>query len=283
MIEKCYSKVLRRKFLEKQNLTLGDVCAIANAQEAVDRQVRVMNGISNSSVNIVRNRTKQPPKPKFKEGKECYACGKKGHFKGDQCCPARGKQCNKCGKIGHFYIKCCTPSQRNQHRLGQGSANLVREEKASSKDFSDSDFDYVYHIQPNKDKAYVTLNVGGINIANLLIDSGAATNIINKNTWEWLKKQRIQAKTRKSAKTLFAYGSDVPLPTLGTFTAKVICNVTNTNCVADFVTIDGDGQNLLGKQTAEMLNLLHVGPLSINSFDCDIVANYKNLFNDIGL
>ena len=60
----------------------------------------------------------------------------------------------------------------------------------------------------------VTVKVGGIELHNFLIDSGAACNVVNKSKWEWLKSKRIDANTRKSAKTLYAYGSTNPLPTL---------------------------------------------------------------------
>ena len=73
----------------------------------------------------------------------------------------------------------------------------------------------------------ITLNVGGIELHDFLIDSGAACNVVDKSTWEWLKSKRIDASTRKSAKTLYAYGRTNPLPTLGTFTANVFVGDTD--------------------------------------------------------
>ena len=89
------------------------------------------------------------------------------------------------------------------------------------------------------------MHVAGIHLPNVLIDSGATSNLLGKPTWEWLKSQRIQCKTRKDAKVLFAYGNTKPLPTLGTFTAHVMCTDTNATLEADFVVIDGDGKTLL--------------------------------------
>ena len=124
---------------------------------------------------------------------------------------------------------------------------------------------------------------------NVLIDSGATSNLLGKPTWEWLKSQRIQCKTRKDAKVLFAYGNTKPLPTLGTFTAHVMCTDTNATLEADFVVIDGDGRTLLCRDTAEKLNLLRIGPIhSVNSVevettDQDIRDKYKELFTGVGL
>ena len=132
----------------------------------------------------------------------------------------------------------------------------------------------------------VTLRVGGV---HLLIDSGATSNLLGKPTWEWLKTQRIQCKIRKDAKVLFAYGNTKPLPTLEIFTAHVMCTDTNATVEAEFVVIDGDGRNLLCRDTAEKLSLLRIGPIhSVNSVeveitDQDIRDKYKELFTGVGL
>ena len=128
----------------------------------------------------------------------------------------------------------------------------------------------------------ITLNVGGIELHDFLIDSGAACNVMDESTWEWLKSKRIDASMRKSAKTLYACGSTNPLPTLGTFTANVFVGDTDKSCVADFIVIDVKGHNLLGRDTARDLGLLHIGPLVVNSVDSDIYDSYPNLFKGVG-
>ena len=45
----------------------------------------------------------------------------------------------------------------------------------------------------------------------MLIDSGPSTNVIDKGTWQELKSQKIECKSRKCEKKLYAYGSSVPL------------------------------------------------------------------------
>ena len=44
--------------------------------------------------------------------------------------------------------------------------------------------------------------VGGISV-RMLIDTGASTNVIDKGTWEKLKSQKIDCKSRKCEKKLF--------------------------------------------------------------------------------
>ena len=67
-----------------------------------------------------------------------------------------------------------------------------------------------------------------------------------------------------------------------------MCTDTETTVEADFVVINGDGRTLLCRDTAEKLNLLHIGPThSVNSVelettDQDIRDKYKELFNGVG-
>ena len=104
-----------------------------------------------------------------------------------------------------------------------------------------------------------------------------------------LKKKGIKCESRKTARELYTYGSTEPLPTLGTFTADVVlADNNNTGCTADFVVIEGEGRTLLGRETAEVLNLLFIGPLQANNvtsgqLESDIRAKYKSLFSGVGL
>ncbi|XP_076801019.1 uncharacterized protein LOC143445651 [Clavelina lepadiformis] len=107
VLDKCYSRELQRKFLEQQTLTLADVMRIAKAHEAVIAQTKFMSSTPDSvRVNAVTGSRRNQIRSTNKEVKECFACGRKGHFKGDAQCPAKGKTCNKCGKVGHFGMKC---------------------------------------------------------------------------------------------------------------------------------------------------------------------------------
>ena len=141
---------------------------------------------------------------------------------------------------------------------------------------------YVFSVggELSGDKGIINLSVGGVELPDVLIDSEATCNLVGRHTWEWLKSQGIQCESRKAPKALFAYGSKEPLPTLGTFTADVLVPDNNSRCRTDFVVIDGEGRTLLCRKTSEELNLLHIGPVQINSI---IRKEYKDLLNGIGL
>ena len=86
----------------------------------------------------------------------------------------------------------------------------------------------------NHRNGIVTLQIGGVILPNVLIDSGATCNLLGKETWEWLKNH---------------------LHHLGTFTADVTSADRNVTCEADFVVMDGDGRTLLCRDTGEKLHL----------------------------
>jgi len=305
VIEKCNSHSLRRKFLEQDALTLDKMLQIARAHEAVTAQAKIMDyrPTTSSQVNVLNRKfDKRSPKPNqpprrddgFRLRAECYACGRKGHLKNDPLCPARNKLCNKCGKIGHFQVKCRTKLDPPDSRARKSGSkpNTINEVKSTEEESG-----YAFTLQPQTDNCIVSLNIGGVDVSNIMIDSGASDNVVDKATWEWLKQCQITATTRKSAKTLFAYGCDKPLPTLGTFTADFYCKATDKKCISEVIVIDCEGRSLLCKNTAEKLGLLHVGPPvdtenslhadticdGLNAVDSDIFRKYDNLFSGVGL
>ena len=170
-----------------------------------------------------------------------------------------------------------------------GDANI--KERAETEERPHPTPDYVFSVgdEASQSSGVVSLVVGGVHLPNILIDSGATCNLLGKETWEWLKSQKVQCNTRKEARILFAYGNTKPLPTLGTFTADVMSTDTNVTCTADFVVMDGDGRTLLCRDTAEKLNLLRIGPSHVvNSVGAEITGQdikdrYKELFNGVGL
>ena len=67
----------------------------------------------------------------------------------------------------------------------------------------------------------VDLQVGGVLLNGVLIDSGSSCNIIDQMTWEELKQKGIKCKSEKTTQKLYPYGTSEPLSTLGKFEASV--------------------------------------------------------------
>ena len=56
---------------------------------------------------------------------------------------------------------------------------------------------------------------------DILIDSGASCNIIDRETWERLKSMIIKCKSSTQTKNIYAYGSTQPLKVAGTLWSNV--------------------------------------------------------------
>lgn len=98
VVHKCKSDSLRRKLLEKgKRLTLKKTLEIATTLEAVQLQMETMTTKDNTVNRVKEHLPKRKPTSKTEQSqhgkttKECYRCGRIGHFGSDPKCPARGK------------------------------------------------------------------------------------------------------------------------------------------------------------------------------------------------
>ena len=80
----------------------------------------------------------------------------------------------------------------------------------------DDDDEYAFIVTSTPRPGKVAVNVGGVSV-DMLIDSGASTNVIDQKLWEELKKKHIECVSKKSRKKLYAYGATTPLRVIGIF------------------------------------------------------------------
>ena len=232
VISKCRSSDLRRRFLEKGHmLNLKQLQEIARTSEAVKRQTKSMcgpsegvNRISENTGRQTRRESKSEKSGNIKNSGECFRCGKPGHFARDPRCPARGKECAKRHQKGHFAVVCKTKSKD----LGKPRVSFVDEELD----------EYAFTVKGTLKTEKVAVFVGGVPV-ELIIDSGASTNVIGKCLWENLKKKHIKCTSRRAIKRLYAYGSTTPLTVVGTCTAEV--NVAGKHVITKFTAIEEKG------------------------------------------
>lgn len=218
VLAKCTSTYLRRKLLEERDsLTLARTLELADQCEKVEAQ---MAGLSKSeTVNNIsekgkhhqdRGRDKKAKQKTKSHGDTCYRCGNTGHYGRDSCCPAKGKVCKKCGLKDHFMKMCKTKSSETKHKDSQ--VNNIQDKKR----------EYAFTVSSNESPT-IGVNIGGVEM-EMLVDSGATSNIISEDTWEELKAQKIQCKSSvvpPNGRNLFAYASDKPLSVKGTFTCEI--------------------------------------------------------------
>ncbi|CAG2188483.1 unnamed protein product [Mytilus edulis] len=263
IIDKCLSHHLRRKLLEKgRTLTLANVRSIAKAMEDSERQAKSIEG--QGQVNMIQSKGKQYGKNSFNSGNKsfnsgnkstctatCYSCGREGHIRTDPSCPARGKKCRKCKIVGHF-DKVCKTKDKSKH----GKIRQVVEQPQNNTDDEEYVFSMIGVNQINSVCDNIVVNIGNVNL-KMIIDSGASCNIMGINLWNYLKDNHVKCVSSKSTKSLFAYGSEEPLKIAGIFTATVQCNNRTLNDI-EFVVIEGKGQALLSRNTAEQLGVLQL-------------------------
>ena len=89
----------------------------------------------------------------------------------------------------------------------------------------------------------------------MLIESGSTLNILDEKTYKTFDPVPI---LKQSNAKIFAYHSNTSLEVLGTF--KAYTAAFDKALIYKFYVVKGKGGNLLGKESAELFNLLRVGP-----------------------
>ncbi len=144
--------------------------------------------------------------------------------------------------------------------------------------------------KPSVDDSSVTLVLGDIEVRDVLVDSGATCNLMDKQMWTHLKERGIKCQSQRSDKKIFAYGQTQPIEIEGVFTTSIACADSGVQCTDEFIVIKGTGRTLLGKITAQKLNVLRVGPPSIphvysvttEGNSADFREEFADVFNGVG-
>ena len=173
----------------------------------------------------------------------CYRCGKEGHIGSDEACAARNAKCRKCHSVGHY-----DGVYRTSRRSGGGQQKNPSTVNAVE-DADEDEYDFTVGLGTGtSDEASIEVKVERITVKNVLIDSGATCNVINKATRHDLKEQGIASKLTHSTKRLLSCGSAEPLQCMEEFRAHTQLNNREVN--ADYIVVGSGDQGLLGRQTA---------------------------------
>ena len=185
---------------------------------------------------------------------QCRNCGGRYPHRGD--CPAKSKACNVCGKPNHF-AKVCRSNQRKsaqdrkvrhdhnkdttygQQKSTRRVNRVTASECGTQRDSSSSDDQYVFSVYgeacPKHPRTSILLNDMQVEV---LIDSGAAVNIISENIYNMLWPQ---PEMKVANIKIFSYGSKHALPIIGVFECSV--NAKDRNTQATFYVLKGSGHS----------------------------------------
>lgn len=210
LIDKCRSHDLRKKLLAvSDKLTLQKARDVARSMEAAESLARSIESDSRSGTvnSLERGHFDSPAK---RGGGRCYRCGLEGHFAKDPECKARLATCVKCKKVRHF-AKVCKTKEGDTNRPRKGNIRQVTK---------DDDFAFTLHSN-GRDIPTVDIELGGVRLEGVLVDSGSTCNLIDRATWETLKEKKVECVSRKSNRKLYSYGSNEPLTTAVEFETEL--------------------------------------------------------------
>ena len=154
-------------------------------------------------VNSVRDKQEDTGKEPVKG--TCYRCGKVGHFGRDSECPARGKTCHKWGGADHFGSQCKTKTAKPPKPRREEKAKGKKKKSVRYVGSERDEDEYAFTVNSVTSPEKIDVTAGGV-VIEMLIDSGASTNVIDKSLWSKLKQDKINCVSRKSDKKLYAYG-----------------------------------------------------------------------------
>ncbi|MCG8032586.1 MAG: aspartyl protease family protein, partial [Candidatus Thiodiazotropha taylori] len=288
IVEKCRKHELRRKLLEKgRTLTLQQVRDISRAFEDSEKQASTIEGAVQEINKLSINRGAKP-KQKWVNKKKiiCYSCGLEGHMRKDPKCPAKGKQCRKCKQYNHFQKMCKTKTFKDKKNERKNDTSRMKVRQLEENESDNSDYTFIVSNDNDRDNAKIMVEVGGISL-NVMIDSGASCNIIDRETWEKLKQMKIKCSTSRETRKIYAYGSKEPLQVAGTFWTNVTLGDKMLENV-EFIVLEGQGKPLLGRDTSLKLDVLKLGPFDLNSISSSpmtkeqIIHKYSKCFEGFG-
>ena len=320
IVSGCSSKRVRRHALREPKLPLPELLAFGRSIEISEDQATGIEKEINVAKLQIDTVKRQPMHAKFgrprrpqQKQKTCFNCGGNYPHTHQKPCPAQGQRCRSCNKLNHFAKVCRSSKSQSRYTtqpvppLHQGQqVQTVREPCAkqmdSLSDSSDQETELLFGVGafPQLPKAVITIANCPVEI---LIDSGASINILDKTTFAKIKETNPLITLLSSSTKVFAYASDTPLALAGKFTSEI--STKDAVTVGTFYVAANSKGNLLSFKSATDLKLLHVNvdtvhhasigqhqltpPTKIEqnsshtgNLSTDLVQEFSELFNGVG-
>ncbi len=153
----------------------------AMSMKGEKEEIENVHRVTQKGGKHMKPRGKHMDKEEGKTESKCYRCGYTDHMGKDPKCPARGQTCHKCNGKDHFSKMCRTKGSKEQ------KVNIAEEEERA----------YAFSVKEEAMSERLTFYVGGVDL-EMVVDSGAKSNVMGENVWERLKAEEI--KCHSSAK-----------------------------------------------------------------------------------
>ena len=238
----------QRRLLTEHGLTYAKALEISKGMEVADSSTLSLK-TREPPINKVFHPTSQE-----KGRKNCYRCGKAGHFPSE--CRFKDAHCHACGKKGHIAPVCratpknrASPTPRRQRPSSRKTTKMNRiqgEQEAAGS----SDEEYASHKVNSRasDPVHVRVLINEKEI-DMEVDTGAALSIISEKTRNtYFPRERL----RSSDLVLKTYTNE-PLKVVGTLNVRVQYEDQLKKLV--LVVTAGNGPSLFGRNWLNHIKL----------------------------
>ncbi len=241
----CRDKQAQRKLLTHKKLELAEILSVLQSEESADETAIAIGGTGQSRVYAIQ---KQQPRSveraaRLPDTVVCFNCGKPGHMKKDENCPARGITCNYCNVVGH-YERCCRKKKAQQQpRAPSGQPLQTRVVRSSERCAAGPSFLRTVRV----DVASHTTNVK----VEAEADTGSDATIVSERIF---KKQFPRVPLQKPNCELRNFDGTEVKGVLGTFDATVTYGIRS--CRSTILVVTGTCPSVIGRGLIDRLRLL---------------------------
>jgi hypothetical protein len=250
---------IQRRLAEEnyKELTLTKVVNIALAIESADQSVTTLQNKPPTpvAVNAVppRSENYKSQRSAVYDDRQCWRCGKANHVPAK--CKFKNVDCFNCGRDGHIQRMCRNKNKRDSkqyssskqrervHQVEDEEDEIVDQFEGEVNIHSVTDTSTIHAVSNSVPPFTRYVTIFGEKVT-LEVDSGCGVTILNKATFDIIKRRRSVLQLSKPDIDLCSYTKNV-IPALGQVSLPVLYRGKRRQLTA--YVVDGTGPNLLGR------------------------------------